>query len=248
MDLVLSSGFLAFARQCGFLQAVEQAGVPVDGLCGTSSGALAGALWAAGHDASFIAAELSRSPPLRYLRLHARPWRGAFSLRAMVVHLRTLLPERIEHLDLAFGVGVMTPDGRARLITEGPLAEAVAASCAIPRLFEPVALHGVPCADGGLVDRHFLDPWRARRGGPVLLHLVDPSRGPAQVPEGQDLTVVRTARSGAAFWSLGDFAGQQEEARLATLAALHDRAGSVGQGGTASPQASIPQQTARPST
>ena len=43
-DLVLSSGFLAFARQAGFLEAVEQLGLAVDGVCGTSSGALAGAL------------------------------------------------------------------------------------------------------------------------------------------------------------------------------------------------------------
>ena len=50
-DLVLSSGFLAFAAQCGFLQAVEESGIAVDGVCGTSSGALAGALWASGWPA-----------------------------------------------------------------------------------------------------------------------------------------------------------------------------------------------------
>ena len=54
MDLVLSSGFLAFARHAGFLRAVEQLELPVEGLCGTSSGALSGALWAAA---------VVRSPP-----------------------------------------------------------------------------------------------------------------------------------------------------------------------------------------
>ena len=47
-DLVLSSGFLAFARHVGVLRAVERSGQDVTGVCRTSSGALVGALWAAG--------------------------------------------------------------------------------------------------------------------------------------------------------------------------------------------------------
>ena len=41
-DLVLSSGFLAFALHAGFLQAVEDVGLPVRGVMGTSAGALIG--------------------------------------------------------------------------------------------------------------------------------------------------------------------------------------------------------------
>jgi predicted acylesterase/phospholipase RssA len=47
-DLVLSSGFLAFANHCGFLQAVDDVGLPVNGIMGTSAGALIGSLYAAG--------------------------------------------------------------------------------------------------------------------------------------------------------------------------------------------------------
>lgn len=48
-DLVLSSGFLAFAGHSGFLQAIEDAGVKVSGVMGTSAGALAGSLYCAGY-------------------------------------------------------------------------------------------------------------------------------------------------------------------------------------------------------
>lgn len=48
-DLVLSSGFLAFAGHSGFLQAVEDSGVKVAGVMGTSAGALAGSLYCAGY-------------------------------------------------------------------------------------------------------------------------------------------------------------------------------------------------------
>ena len=43
-DVVLSSGFLAFANHAGFLQAVEDAGLDVRGVMGTSAGALSGSV------------------------------------------------------------------------------------------------------------------------------------------------------------------------------------------------------------
>lgn len=46
---MLSSGFLAFAGHSGFLQAVEDSGVKVAGVMGTSAGALAGSLYCAGY-------------------------------------------------------------------------------------------------------------------------------------------------------------------------------------------------------
>ena len=58
MDLILSSGFLAFGAQCGFLAAVHSADVGVDGVVGTSSGALAGALFCAGFTPEGIYEEL----------------------------------------------------------------------------------------------------------------------------------------------------------------------------------------------
>jgi predicted acylesterase/phospholipase RssA len=48
-DLVLSSGFLAFANHCGFLAAVDEVGLPVNAVMGTSAGALSGSLYCAGY-------------------------------------------------------------------------------------------------------------------------------------------------------------------------------------------------------
>lgn len=223
IDLVLSCGYLAFARQAGFLRAVEEAGLAVQGICGTSSGALAGALWAAGYPAGRIVEETSARRPLAQVRLHPRPWRGVLSMGRVLQRLGELLPARIEDLDLPFGIGVMTRTGERRLLTEGPLPEAVAASCAIPRLFAPVPVAGVALADGGLVDRTFLDPWLAHRGErPVLLHYVETSRLVADPVLVTGVTVVRNRRSGASFLSFGDFAAQVEEARQRTLQALRE--------------------------
>lgn len=221
MDLVLSSGFLAFARHAGFLRAVEQLDLPVEGLCGTSSGALTGALWAAGLPAEQILAELTADRPFTVLRTHLRPWRGVFSLRELIRRLNAWLPPTFEQLPRPFGVGVMDGTRAHRVIHRGPLPEAVAASCAIPWLFAPVEFDGTPLLDGGFVERTAVDDWRDIRGDiEVVVHMVDKTHG-AAAPESLDTAaVVRSPPSGAGFFSLGDTRAQFQETHRRVLAAL----------------------------
>ncbi len=221
VDLVLSSGFLAFARHIGFLDTVEDAiadgTLAVGGICGTSSGALTGALWAAGWPARRVADELALRSPLRWLRVSTAPWQGVLDMGGVIAHLARLLPARIEDLDRPFGVGVIDRDGAPRIVTEGPLAEAVAASCAMPGVFRPVLLGGEAFRDGGARDRIGLVGWRILRGSrPTIVHKVRRSAGPASGPLPADVLVVESERSGATFFSLGDLYGQCDEAREET--------------------------------
>jgi predicted acylesterase/phospholipase RssA len=226
-DLVLSSGFLAFARQTGVLSAVEDSGIEVGGVCGTSSGALAGALWCAGHSAKTVADKLSVQTPLSMLRPGIHMWRGLFSMRAVLSQLRDWLPPTFADLDRPFAVGVMGPSGEAVLLRDGPLPEAVAASCSIPWLFQPIEVDGVMYRDGGAVDRTAITGWRAWRGDrPTVLHLVERTGGAVvekqTIPEG--LCVIRTAKSDAQFWNLGDFAVQHMEAYRCAVQVLRNQA------------------------
>ena len=76
-DLVLSSGFLAFASHSGFLKAVSDADVNVRGVMGTSAGALSGSLYSAGYS--------PRQVPLQQHALHTEAPGGNHSmLRAIV--------------------------------------------------------------------------------------------------------------------------------------------------------------------
>ncbi len=220
VDLLLSSGFLAFARHAGFLTAVEEVGLSVDGVCGTSSGALVGALWAAGMPAREVLTELGSRRPISWATPHAAVWRGAFRLDAVVSRLREWLPATFEGLKRPFGVGVVA-SGRHRLLHAGPLPEAVAASCAVPGLFAPVEVAGERLSDGGAVDRLGLEPWRQFRPAcRPLVHLVDRSAGAAApIPLG-DAWVVRSPRSGASLWSLGDLQAAFEVSRALALRTL----------------------------
>lgn len=65
-DLVLSSGFLAFASHSGFLKAVEAAGLHVSGVMGTSAGALSGSLYCAGYSPDAVRLFGSRFSALQF--------------------------------------------------------------------------------------------------------------------------------------------------------------------------------------
>lgn len=220
-DLLLSSGFLAFARHAGVLRAIEEIDAPIDAIVGTSSGALIGALWAAGQPATQIADWVGARRPLSFMALHLRPWDGVFHLEPLMAWLAERLPARFEDLSRPFAAGVIGPGRVPRLITSGPLVPAVAASCAIPYLFRPVEHDGVRCQDGGVADRLMLTPWRAWRGQrSALAHIIDRTAGVDAPADLSGVRVLRSPRSGATFWSLGDVPAAVEDARVRALAAF----------------------------
>ena len=59
-DVVLSSGFLAFASHSGFLKAIDSAGLAVGGIMGTSAGALTGSLYSAGYSPEEVRCPVGR--------------------------------------------------------------------------------------------------------------------------------------------------------------------------------------------
>jgi len=213
-DLILSSGFLAFARHLGVVQALRDAGLQPQAIVGTSSGAVVGALTAAGVEPQVILTDLDGLVPWRGLKLHRRPWRGLCEAPALQALLERYLPARFEELPLPLAVGVVAPRKQHRLLTAGPLVPAVLASCAMPGIFAPIEVDGVPLADGGAVDRVAVDPWRQwRPGRKAWVHQVLRTAG---VDRGEDRTGtlwIETPRSGASFLSLGNVRGQAELAR-----------------------------------
>ena len=87
---------------------------------------------------------------------------------------------------------------RTRIVQDEHLAPAIHASCAVPLLFHPVWLEGRPCYDGGILDRHGLEPMAPGR---LLYHHLasrSPWRRPGSValaiPERQDMVALSIDR------------------------------------------------------
>lgn len=229
VDLVLSSGFLAFAYHCGFLDAVAEKGLAVKGVMGTSAGAISGSLLASGLKPSEVAAELSALAPIDYMRVHNRPWEGLLDMQGVTQRLRELLPSTFEELPIPFACAVVDSQGKYRVVRSGPLAEAVTASAAVPVLFAPVTVPGYSsCRDGGISDRVGMDPWLESSGRtrPTIVHIIQrssPFSGKDAVDDTMDgVVIVRSPKSGQTLLSLDSdtFKNQRGSARDRTRATL----------------------------
>ncbi|HEV7526735.1 MAG TPA: patatin-like phospholipase family protein [Acidimicrobiia bacterium] len=159
---VLSGGASLGAVEVGMLAALRERDIRPDVIVGTSVGALNGA-WLAGHPDAPIddLAEVWNG----IHRSDVFPWdprRGflAFAGRRRSLFAEHPLRELIErHVTFArledapiplHVVAVEVLTGREVLLSSGPAVDSVLASAALPALFDPVEIGGVPYMDGGV--------------------------------------------------------------------------------------------------
>ncbi|MFF5210628.1 patatin-like phospholipase family protein [Streptosporangium sp. NPDC000396] len=160
---VLGGGGVLGAHEVGMLRALDEAGIKPDVIVGTSVGALNGVMLAADPgDAVAGLTALWRSDVVR--TAFAGSWMTRLSTLAKTgTHLhspgplrgllaRTLPVSRIEDLPVPFQcVAASVERAAAHWFTEGPLVEAVLASCAVPGLLPPIRIGDEHFLDGGLV-------------------------------------------------------------------------------------------------
>ncbi len=149
--LALGGGVARSVAHIGVLQALEDAGIPIDCVAGTSGGALIGAGYAAGLSPSRLeeAAQSLNWRRLVALRLRRDGLLDASGLEDLLYSLvgrRTFGELRIPFTAVAVDV----VSGEEVRLSAGPVGPAVRASCAIPGLFIPVRLGGRTLVDGGV--------------------------------------------------------------------------------------------------
>jgi NTE family protein len=162
---VLGGGANLGAHEVGMLRALSEAGIRPDIVLGTSVGAINAALVAAvpGPAAAERLREvwhgLGRNGVFgaslaRRLATAARSGTHLYSSRPLRVLLEAALPvRRIEDLPVPFQcVAASIERAVDQWFCEGPLIDAVLASCAVPGLLPPVQIGGEHYLDGGLVD------------------------------------------------------------------------------------------------
>lgn len=158
IGLALSSGGAKGLAHIGVLQVLEENGIEVDIVAGTSMGAYIGALWAFGHDGQFIerkARELEgRWGLFKLIDPAFPPRRGFIHGQAVKGRLeRSIGDVRFEQLARPLRVVATRFDTLERVVFgTGGVSAAVLASCAIPSVFVPVRLDGETYIDGGVSD------------------------------------------------------------------------------------------------
>jgi len=157
--IALAGGAARGLAHIGALKAIEDAGLPVAAVSGTSMGAIVGSLWASGLAADEILAIARKT---RWLRLiNFRPSGGLLSTAKLRDFLARYLPANFEELDRPFAaVATDVVRGRSVYLHEGDLPTAVLASAAYPGLFSVIERGGLQLIDGGVLDNLPVDAAR----------------------------------------------------------------------------------------
>lgn len=166
VGVVLSSGYFGFFGHAGFVAALEETGLVPAAWAGTSAGGVIAAFGAAGVPAADVQAHLAARQKDEFwdrdlrgaLLASVRRHHGATGLlkgdrfRAL---LERLLPvHRFELLQRPLViVATDLTRQRPKVLTAGPLATALHATCAYPGMFRAVRHDGALLWDGGIIDK-----------------------------------------------------------------------------------------------
>ncbi len=199
IGLALGSGSARGLAHIGVLRALQEAGIGIDIIAGTSIGALVGAVAAAGKlDAladTFRALDWRRMAALFDPVL---PRSGLIDGAAISAMLREhIASTSIESLALRYAaVATNIASGAEVVIGQGDVIEAVRASIAIPGILTPVRWQGQVLADGGLVNPVPVNV--ARRLGATTLIAVDLNHG---IVPGKNLQPIRRRPARLPGWA-----------------------------------------------
>jgi NTE family protein len=155
IGLALGSGSARGLAHIGVIRAIEESGINVDVVAGSSIGALIGAVYASGRLDAIERA--FRSIDWRTLGSFfdpVFPKSGLIDGRKIAEFTRTHLTTRyFKQLPIPFcAVAVDIMSGEEVILSDGDLIEAIRASISVPGIFTPVCHNARILVDGGLVD------------------------------------------------------------------------------------------------
>jgi len=203
--LVLGGGAVLGAAHIGVLQALDDAGVEVTHLAGTSMGALVGSLYAfglSGKEIESLAGELRWPDITRFSPSKL----GLLSMDRLEAFLRRHLG-KVRMEDARIPLALVAADistGEKVVMTTGDLATAATASACVPGLFIPVEREGRLLVDGGLLENLPVSPlkkWGVEKVVAVDVHMGRRFHRPRTLPEllsnALDMALARAAEEHA---------------------------------------------------
>jgi NTE family protein len=156
IGLALSGGAVRGAAQIGAIAVLEEHGIPIHIVSGTSAGAAVGALYAAGSSSAEMLDFMRELSWPRTTRFVGTRHLGFFSTNPFRDRLRdalgAVLFDELDKTLIIVACDVLT--GSRVLLSQGDIVEAVGASTAIPGLFVPVEHGDALLIDGGAIDNY----------------------------------------------------------------------------------------------
>lgn len=152
VGLVLGGGAARGFSHIGLIKALEEHGVPIDLLVGTSMGSIVASLYAAGYSVDNMAMLIENLELGSLVNLSIPPHGGVVDTSRLECYLNVLLDgQDLTSLGIPF-YPVITElrTGEEVVLKEGAASRGVLASMSIPGLFLPVEIDGKYYVDGGM--------------------------------------------------------------------------------------------------
>jgi NTE family protein len=153
IGLVLSGGGARGISHVGVMKGLDELGVKIEVMAGTSAGSIVGSLYSYGYTPDQIMKEVLAAKLFRSMR-PAWTWTGLLSLEALGALIKKLIPEdNFSALKIPMTIAATEiRRGKPDYFNSGELVPAIMASCCIPAVFNPIQLNGNLYVDGGLMD------------------------------------------------------------------------------------------------
>jgi NTE family protein len=153
IGLALSGGGVRGVAHAGVIKALQERGIRIHQISGTSAGALVGALYAKGIDVEEIFRFFEKSnlfDPRKFAFRQA----GFINSSVFIDHLASYIPENsFDSLEIPLTVTATDLNaGKLKIFKEGDLYLPILASAAFPGIFTPVEIEGNTYVDGGVLN------------------------------------------------------------------------------------------------
>ncbi len=180
LGLVLSGGGARGIAHIGVIDALRSQGLEPDAIAGSSSGAIIGALAAAGHSTETMLEFFHEASPFRLSAVTVRK-AGILDTAKVVASFREYFPDdSFEALKIRlFLTATDIVNARLKIFESGPLIPAILASCSMPMVFTPTEVDGRWYVDGGVINNFPIEPLRGRCDV-VVGHYASPLRSARQ--------------------------------------------------------------------
>jgi NTE family protein len=154
IGITLSGGAAKGIAHIGVIKALQENGIHPEIVSGTSAGAIVGSLYAANKSPEEMMQFVNSSSLFKIVKSGFSLLHGPMKLTFLKDQLQDYIPSvsfaELEKPLFIAATNLLT--GSADVFSEGPLFDAIVASCSIPWLFAPVIINDIPYVDGGVRD------------------------------------------------------------------------------------------------
>lgn len=159
IGIVLSGGGIRGVAHLGVLMALQEKGIAISNIAGTSAGAIVGALYANGINPYEALQIFQETKLLKFIR-PAFKSPALLNIENVANLLKTYLPHNsFENLKIPLTITATNfNEGKLVYFSEGELIRKILASSCIPGVFKPIELDGKFYVDGGVLNNFPVEP------------------------------------------------------------------------------------------